>query len=193
MSAPIRAPGVNFSRDLRAPSLALALTIAGFCIFSIAAIGLLFWKSGAYRGAIERTNTQITDIGAQLESLRAQHTNEPDAAAIRALRQRIASLNALDFGAAPSVARVLAVFEELTPPAVALQSFDYDRGRGTLDLVAVSESSEELTGFFDITNRSSFFKSVRLVDKKQAGTSENGAPMFQVRLSIHFLEGEPRS
>ena len=146
-----------------------------------------------YQDSTARTLKQIAAISAETRSLRSQRTNEPDAGAINTLRKRIASLNALDFGAAPSVARVLAVLEQLMPPGVALQSLDYDRGRGTLELDAVSEFSDDLTAFFDITNRSSFFKSVRLVDKKQAGTTESQAPLFQVRLSMRLLDAEPRS
>ena len=74
------------------------------------------------------------------------------------------------------------------PHAVALQNFDYDRSKGTLDLVAISASSEELTAFYSIANQSTFFKNVRLIDKKQAGTSENGERMFQVRLSVHLKQ-----
>jgi Tfp pilus assembly protein PilN len=193
MSGPIHLPMANFSRDLRRPSLLLALAIGGLSIIAIVATAVLLQESATYRDGTERALKQIADTGVQLESLRSQHTDEPDAAAIKALRQRIASLNALDFGAAPSATSVLAVLEQLTPPAVALQTLDYDRGRGSLELVAVSETSEELTAFFDITSRSSFFKSVRLVDKKQAGTAENSAPLFQVRLSIRMFDPEPRT
>jgi hypothetical protein len=185
-------PPVNFSRDLRRISHGLALAIGVLSAIALAATAMLLHESAAYRDSLAGTLKQIAEIGAELDSLRSQHLDEPDASAIGALRQRIASLNALDFGAAPSVTRVLAVLEQLTPPAVALQNLDYDRSRGSLELVAVSESSEDLTAFFDITNRSSVFKSVRLVDKKQAGVSENSAPLYQVRLSMRLAEGEPR-
>ena len=141
----------------------------------------------------ELTLKQIAANNVQLEKLRSQHTSEPSASAIAALRQRIAALNALDFGAAPSVTRVLAVLEQLTPPAVALQNLDYDRGRIALELVAVSESSDALTVFFDIASRSGFFKSVRLIDKKQAGATAGSAPLYQVRLSIRPAGEQPRS
>ncbi|MGO9171671.1 MAG: PilN domain-containing protein [Rhodomicrobium sp.] len=193
MSGLIDPPRANFSRDLRRSSLLLALAIGGLSISALVATAVLLHESATYRDGTERALQQIADTGAQLESLRSQHTDEPDAAAIKALRQRIASLNALDVGVAPSVTSVLAVLEQLTPPAVALQNLDYDRVRGSLELVAVSESSEELTAFFDMTSRSSFFKTVRLVDKKQAGTAENSTPLFQARLSIRIFDQEPRT
>ncbi len=186
-------PSANFSRDLRRFSLLLVLAIGGLSIAALAATAVLLQESATSLRRTERAWQQIKDTSGEVEKLRSAQTGEPDAAGIKALRQRIASLNALDFGAAPSVTRVLAVLEELTPPAVALQNLDYDRGRGSLELVAVSESTEELTAFFDITSRSSFFKSVRLVDKKQAGTSENSSPLFQARLSLQLFDPEPRT
>jgi hypothetical protein len=137
---------------------------------------------------------QAGELAAETASLRSkQNLNDPEAAAISALRQRIASLNLLDFGQAPGVTQVLSVLEGLLPPAVALQSLDYDRVRGTLDLVAVSASSEDLTAFFDIASRSPFFKAVRLVDKKQAGTLDGGTGLFQARLNISLMTGGPRA
>ncbi len=186
-------PQANFSRDLRRISLTVALAMGGIAIAALVATVILAAEWFEYRSNSARTLKQIATISAETEGLRAQRTNEPDANAIKALRKRIAALNALDFGAAPSVARVLAVLEQLLPPAVAIQSLDYDRVRGGLEIVAVSESSDDLTAFFDITSRSSFFKSVRLVDKKQAGTTESLTPLSQVRLSIRLLETDARS
>ena len=136
---------------------------------------------------------QAAALAAETATLRKEQTlNEPEAAAIGLLRQRIASLNALDFEAArPS--RVLSVLEEVMPPTVALQNLDYDRAKGSLELQAVSGSSEDLTAFFDVASRSPFFKTVRLVDKKQAGTSDDGTALFQVRLSVVLSNGEPRA
>ena len=138
MSGPMPVPTANFSRDLRRLSLIVALCIAGLSLAGLVATLILLQEWSDYQDSTARTLKQIAAISAETESLRSQRTNEPDAAAINTLRKRIASLNALDFGAAPSVARVLAVLEQLMPPGVALQSLDYDRGRGTLELVAVS-------------------------------------------------------
>jgi Tfp pilus assembly protein PilN len=193
MSVPSPIPVANFSRDLRRLSLAVALAIAGLSLAGLVTTVIFLEEWSDYRDTAAYSVKQITAVAAEATSLRSQRTNEPDAVAVNALRKRIASLNALDFGAAPSVARVLAVLEQLMPAGVALQSLDYDRGRATLELVAVSESSDDLTAFFDITSRTSFFKSVRLVDKKQAGTTESQAQLFQVRLSMRFLSAEPRS
>jgi len=193
MSGPIFLPGVNFSRDLRPLSLLLALVLAGLSAGALIETGILLWDSSVSWAEREQTLKQASELSAELETLLSQHRDEPDHAAIKALRQRIATLNALDFAGAPSVVRVLSMLEQLMPPSVAVQNLDYDRGRGALELVAISESSEDLTAFFDIANRSKFFASVRLVDKKQAGTTENSAPMYQVRLTIHFGGGEPRT
>jgi Tfp pilus assembly protein PilN len=193
MSGPIFIPKVNFSVDLHPFSLVLALILAGLSAAALIETGVLSWDSSAYWTEREQTLTQVGELSAELGNLLAQHRDEPDPVAIKALRQRIASLNALDYAGAPSVVRVLATLEQLMPPSVALQNFDYDRGRSALELVAISESSDDLTAFFDIANRSKFFASVRLVDKKQAGTTESSAPLYQVRLSIRFGGGEPRT
>ena len=194
MSGPIFIPKVNFSFDLRPFSLLLALVLAGLSAAALIETGILSWDSSVYWAEREHTLKQASELSAELGTLLAQHNrDEPDPIAIKALRQRIASLNALDYAGAPSVVRVLSTLEQLMPPSVALQNFDYDRGRSALELVAISVSSEDLTAFFDIANRSKFFASVRLVDKKQAGTTENSAPLYQVRLSIRFGGGEPRT
>ncbi len=192
MSGPVF-PSVNFSRDTRLASLVLALVLAGLSVAALIETGILVWNSFEYSTEREQTLKQADELGAELATLLSQHKDEPDATAIKALRQRIASLNALDFAGAPSVVRVLSVLEQLMPPSVALESLDYDRGRSTLELVAVSEASDDLTAFFDVASRNKFFASVRLVDKKQAGTTANSAPMYQVRLSIRFGGGEART
>jgi Tfp pilus assembly protein PilN len=193
MSGPVFIPRFNFSFDLRPFSRMLALVLAGLSAAALIEAGILLWDSSASWVERKQTLKQAGELSAELENLLSQHRDEADPAAIKALRQRIATLNALDFAGAPSVVRVLSTLEQLMPPSVALQNLDYDRSRSALELVAISESSEDLTAFFDIANRSKFFASVRLVDKKQAGTTENSAPTYQVRLSIRFGGGEPRS
>jgi Tfp pilus assembly protein PilN len=193
MSGPVFIPKFNFSFDLRPISLAFALVFAGLSAVALIETGILLWDSSVSWTEREETLKQTGELGAELQNLLSQHRDEADPAAIKALRQRIATLNAFDFAGAPSVVRVLSTLEQLMPPSVALQNLDYDRSRSALELVAISESSEDLTAFFDIANRSKFFASVRLIDKKQAGTAENSAPMYQVRLSIRFGGLEPRS
>ena len=193
MSGPIFIPKVNFSSDLRPFSLLLALVFAGLSAIALVQTGILSWDSFVYWTEREQTLKQADELSSELGTLLAQHRDEPDPVALKVLRQRIATLNALDYAGAPSVVRVLSTLEQLMPPSVALQNFDYDRSRSALELVAISESSEDLTAFFDTANRSTFFASVRLVDKKQAGTTESSAPLYQVRLSIRFGGGEPRT
>jgi Tfp pilus assembly protein PilN len=193
MSGPVFTPEVNFSRDVRPLSLVLSLVLAGLAAAALFETGILLWEGAGYWVERSRTLKQADELGAELATLLSQHRDEPDPVAIRSLRQRIASLNALDYAGAPSPVRVFSTLEQLMPPSVALQNLDYDRGRSALELVAFSESSDELTAFFDLANRNTFFPSVRLVDKKQAGTTATGAPVYQVRLSIRFGGGEPRS
>jgi Tfp pilus assembly protein PilN len=194
MSKPAGLPFVNFSYDTRPLSLVLASLIAALSIAALVTAVALIYDSFSQHLERDRAAVRTREITEQLSRLRSSRTsNEPDAGAIRTLRQKITSLNALDFGGAPSVPRVFSVLEELLPPAVALRALDYDRNRGALELVAVSESSEELTTFFDLASRSPFLKSVRLVDKKQAGSGENAQPLFQVRLSITLSPAEPRA
>jgi Tfp pilus assembly protein PilN len=194
MSARIPLPLVNFSRDLRKVSLAVAVAAGVLALGALLATAILVFDGASLRTAQERMVEQAAALAAETATLRKEQTlNEPEAAAIGLLRQRIASLNALDFEQAPAVTRVLSVLEELMPPTVALQNFDYDRAKGSLELQAVSGSSEDLTAFFDVASRSPFFKTVRLVDKKQAGTSDDGTALFQVRLSVALSSGEPRA
>ena len=194
MSARIPLPLVNFSRDLRKASLAVAVAAGVLALGALLATAVLVLDGVSLRTAQERMLKQAAALAAETATLRKEQTlNEPEAAAIGLLRQRIASLNALDFEQAPAVTRVLSVLEELMPPTVALQNLDYDRAKGSLELQAVSGSSEDLTAFFDVASRSPFFKTVRLVDKKQAGTSDDGTALFQVRLSVVLSNGEPRA
>ena len=194
MSARIPLPLVNFSRDLRKASLAVAVAAGVLVLGALLASAILVAESVSLRTARERMVAQAAALAAETATLReGQKLSEPEAAAIGLLRQRIASLNALDFEAAPAVTRVLSVLEELMPPTVALQNLDYDRAKGSLELQALSGSSEDLTAFFDVASRSPFFKTVRLVDKKQAGTSDDGTALFQVRLSVALSNGEPRA
>ena len=194
MSARIPLPLVNFSRDLRKASLAVAMAAGVLALGALLATAVLVFDGVSLRTAQERMVEQAAAVAAETATLRKEQTlNEPEAAAIGLLRQRIASLNALDFEQAPAVTRVLSVLEELMPPTVALQNLDYDRAKGSLELQAVSGSSEDLTAFFDVASRSPFFKTVRLVDKKQAGTSDDGTALFQVRLSVALSNGEPRA
>jgi Tfp pilus assembly protein PilN len=194
MSTRIQIPRVNFSRDLRVHSLAFAGITLVLALGAVSASAVLVYESAGYRTAQERMAAQAAELAAEAANLNGrQNLNEPEAGALGALRQRIVSLNALDFGQAPSINRVLAALEQLMPPPVALQNLDYDRAKGTLELVAISGSSDELTSFFDIASRSSFFKTVRLLDKKQAGTAEDGSLLYQVRLSISLASGEPKA
>lgn len=186
-------PVANFSRDLRTASHAAA-TIAGLAAAgAMIAMAVLLLESQSHREARGRMLVQAAGLRAQVQALRGQELRNPDAAAIGALRRRIAALNSLDFEKAPAVMSVLAALEEIMPAAVALQNLDYDRTHGALDLVAISASSEELTAFFDAATKSQAFKAVRLIDKKQASASEDGSPQFQVRLSITPVTREPRA
>jgi Tfp pilus assembly protein PilN len=194
MNTRVQVPPVNFSRDLRPLSHAVAALALVLALGAVSVSAVLVYESAGYWTAQKRMAAQAAELAAEAASLRGrQNLNEPEAGAIGALRQRIASLNALDFGQAPSVNRVLSALEQLMPPAVAVQNLDYDRAKGTLELVAISQSSDELTSFFDIANRSSFFKAVRLIDKKQAGAGEDGSPLYQVRLSLSLASGEPKT
>ncbi len=194
MSTRVKLPPVNFSRDLLPLSRAVAAIAFVLAFGAVSAAVILAYQGAEYGAAEERMSAQAAELAAEAATLRErQNLNEPESGAIGAIRRRIASLNALDFGQAPSVNRVLSALEQLMPPAVALQNFDYDRAKGALELVAISQSSDELTSFFDIASRSSFFKAVRLVDKKQAGTADDGSLLYQVRLSISLASGEPKA
>lgn len=138
MSGPVFIPKVNFSFDLRPLSLSLALALAGLSAAALIETSVLLWDSSASWTEREQTLKQAGELGAELQNLLSQHKDEADSAAIKALRQRIATLNALDFAGSPSVVRVLSTLEQLMPPSVALQNLDYDRSRSALELVAIS-------------------------------------------------------
>jgi Tfp pilus assembly protein PilN len=192
MSTPIQLPVVNFSRDLRAASRAAAVLAWLAAAGTLIAIGALIFQSQSYREARERMVEQAATLAAETQELRQKELQNPGAAAIGTLRQRIAALNSLDFAQAPGVIAVLSALEQLMPGPVALQNLDYDRNHGALDLAAVSASSDELTAFFDAATKSPAFKSVRLIDKKQASAGEEAGAQFQVRLSITPVSAEPR-
>ena len=194
MSTRIELPVANFSRDLRNVSRAAAAAAGALAAGALIACAVLVFDSQSLLADRERMIAQAATLAAEAETVRGQQSAaEPSPAEIAALRARIASLNALDFAQAPAVTSVLAVLEELMPGAVALQDLQYDRIHGAIELVAMSASSEELTAFFDAASKSPAFKSVRLVDKKQAGAAEDGTMQYQVRLSIVPAAGEPRA
>jgi hypothetical protein len=194
MSTRIQLPVANFSRDLRNASRATAAAAGMLAAGALIAGAVLVFDTQSLRADRERLIGQTAVLAAEAEAMRnLRSLEDPEPAAIAALRGRIAALNALDFEQAPAVTNVLAVLEELMPGAVALQNLDYDRIHGALELVAVSASSEDLTVFFDAASKSPAFKAVRLVDKKQAGATEDGTMQYQVRLSIIPAGGEPRA
>jgi Tfp pilus assembly protein PilN len=193
MTAPIQMPLANFSRDLRAASLITAAASGFAAAGLLIAAAILTFESFAYGEAAGRAEAQGASLSAEAGALRREDLHNPGAAAATALRQRIASLNSLDFGQAPAVTSVLTALEEVMPGTVALESLDYDRANNTLILVAVSPSSEELTAFFDAASRSPSFKAVRLADKKQGSAGPDGALQFLVRLSITPAVREPRA
>jgi hypothetical protein len=192
MSDYIQLPLPNFSRDMRIASIAVATAAGILALGTLAVAGTFFYESRSMQESRSRLELQTSEINVQLATLRQRGRNEPKADAIGSLRQRIAKLNALDSGFAPAVTRVLSVLEEIMPPSVALQNFDYDRSKGALEVVAVSASSEDLTVFYGIASQTPFFKNVHLIDKKQAGTAETGELMYEVRLSVH-LKKEPQA
>jgi hypothetical protein len=194
MNRRIQLPVASFSRDLTAVSRVAAAIAGVLAAAALIASAVLIFESQSLEARRERMLAQTAAFATEAAALRDQQTGgEPDTAAIAALRRRIASLNALDFAQAPSVTGVLGILENLMPDAVALQNLDYDRTRGALDLVALSASSEDLTAFFDAATKNLAFKTVRLIDKKQAGAAEDGIAQYQVRLSIILAAGEPRT
>ncbi|ADP71055.1 Fimbrial assembly family protein [Rhodomicrobium vannielii ATCC 17100] len=193
MKGPLLLPDGNFSRDTRAVSFLLAASLIALSIGALAVTVALVAESASYGKAKDRAVQAAKNAAAQLADLRAQPLNAPDAASISALRRRIEAVNALDFGAAPSLLAVLSALEALTPPSVAVASLEYDRNRGSLEMLAVSRSSEELTAFFDKASRSASFKEVRLIDKKQTSSAEGSEPLFQARLSMRPFRMEPRT
>jgi hypothetical protein len=176
---------VNFSRDTQSASFAVAFAswIAAACL--LISVGALFVQSGAYAAAEAQASARVAKLLGELGALgETGNTGEPDAGAVSSLKQRAALLSALDYSPAPSAARVLAALEEIMPPSVALQSLSYDRANGALELLAASESSEDLTAFFDAASRDPLFKAVQITEKNEAGSSERGANLFQLRLSM---------
>ncbi|WP_037241719.1 hypothetical protein, partial [Rhodomicrobium udaipurense] len=167
MKGPLLIPEANFSRDIRAVSFVLAAGLIALSIGALAVTIALVAESASYGVSKDRAVQAAKNASAHLAELRARPLDTPDAASISALRRRIDAVNALDFGAAPSLVAVLSALEALTPPNVAVANLEYDRNRGSLEMLALSRSSEKLTAFFDKASRSAFFKEVRLVDKKQ--------------------------
>ena len=149
MSTRIQLPVTNFSRDLRNASRAAAAAAGMLAAGALIAGAVLVFDSQSLRANRERLIGQTAVLAAEAEAMRnLRSLEDPEPAAIAALRGRIAALNALDFEQAPAVTNVFAVLEELIPGAVALQNLDYDRIHGALELVAVSASSEDSDSVF---------------------------------------------
>jgi Tfp pilus assembly protein PilN len=176
---------VNFSRDTQSASIAVAFAAWMVAACLLVAAAALFLQSRTYAETEAKASAQADKLASELAALgEAASAGEPSASAAALLKQRIASFSALDYGSAPQAARVLLALEEILPPSVALQTLSYDRANAALELLAASESSEDLTAFFEAASRNPLFKAVQITEKKEAGASERGANLFQLRLSM---------
>jgi Tfp pilus assembly protein PilN len=180
--AEIHSPLANFSQDLRPIARMTALGLwAGAGLGAAVAIWLIIgaMEMREDAAASARIQEKLTE---QLAQARERASSAPPPAAFRALRSRIERLNVLDFAGSASTAKLFDALEGLLPPRVALTALDYDRGKRTVEMVAVSESSEDLTSLYDVLDRHHLFVNVRLLDKKQAA----GALASQVQVHLNF-------
>jgi hypothetical protein len=178
-------PPANFSRDTRrlVSVLAVAMSVA-----SLAAAGttlLLLQAANEYAALAETTALQVSRLENDASQARASAVNAPSRAVFDSLKDDIVALNALDYGAAPTVGGLLDTLEATLPDDALLLTMDYDRNKGTADLVATSANSEQLTRLFDLLDEHGMFAKVRLLDKKQVAAA--GTTHTQVHLLLDAL------
>lgn len=177
-----RLPVSNFGRDTR-PQVRMIAT-------AMFALGTLIAASAGWlmidRQQLLDEATAMNQLGVRLtvkrDALRRQSAKLPAPGEFERLRGRIEALNRLDFDASVSVGDLLDAFEAALPDYVMITSLDYDRAVRTIDLAAISASSEDLTTFFDTLYRTGLFSQVRLVDKMQI--EAQGTAQTQVRISL---------
>jgi Tfp pilus assembly protein PilN len=122
-------------------------------------------------------------LAAKRDALRGGAVKMPPASEFERLRSRIEALNKLDFEESVGVGDLLDTLEAILPDHVVITSLDYDRAVRTIDLAAVSASSDDLTAFFDALYRTGMFSQVRLVDKLQI-EADGGGAQTQVRMAL---------
>ncbi|MDO9384537.1 MAG: hypothetical protein Q7T86_16930 [Hyphomicrobiaceae bacterium] len=124
---------------------------------------------------VDLTERRVARLREAVAQAKTAAADAPAVEVFAALRDRITALNALDYGATPSVGGLLDTLEQTLPNDAVLINMDYDRNKGAADLVATSTNSQELTRLFDVLDDHAMFSKVRLLDKKQvaaAGTSQ---------------------
>jgi Tfp pilus assembly protein PilN len=187
--AEIHSPLVNFSRDLRSLARTAALALWGGAVLGAA---LALWLiSGAVelRGDAAASARIQEKLSEQLAQAKERAAAAPPPEAFRALRSRIERLNVLDFAGSASTDKLFDALEGLLPLRVALTALDYDRSKRTVEIVAVSESSEDLTSLYDVLDRHHLFVNVRLLDKKQAAGALGSQVQVHLNLQLRDSEG----
>jgi hypothetical protein len=178
-------PPANFSRDTgRLVSvLAVSMSIASL---AAAATTLLLLQAAHEQAALAETSElQVSRLQTDAGRARASAVDAPSRAVFDSLKDDIVALNALDYGAAPTVGGLLDTLEATLPDNALLLTMDYDRNKGTADLVATSANSEQLTHLFDLLDEHGMFAKVRLLDKKQVAAA--GTTHTQVHLLLDAL------
>lgn len=184
----IHSPLVNFSKDLRAPARTAALVLwGGAGLGAVAGAWLIAGALDMMSDAAASSRIQ-EKLAVQLAEARKKAEGAPPPEAFRALRSRIERLNVLDFAGSASTVKLLDALEGLLPQRVALTAMDYDRNKRTVELIAVSESSEDLTSLYDVLDKHHLFMNVRLLDKKQAPGVLGS--QVQVHLNLQLRDNE---
>lgn len=188
MGATARVAIPNFSRStlqlrrrLLYAMVAISALLIGASVWLVADGLRLLEKAEHHRVLGQRLAVKVAE-------LRDATTQAPSLEAFERLQARIVALNRLDFAAKLSVAELLDALETTLPDQVLLTSLRYDRVRGSVDLAAVSSSSEDLTRFFEALHADRRFHEVRLAEKLQVD-GRGGGPQMQVR--IYFEIGRP--
>lgn len=175
-------PIPNFSVDTRP----LARGLAGVAfLFGAIALATTTWMLIESRQMIHHI-VELENLGTKLAAksrvLRDHASQLPASQEFERLRGRIANLNQLDANTGVSVGGLLDSMESILPDRVVVTSLSYDRAVSSVDLSAVSLSSEDLTSFFDALHRTKLFSQVRLVEKIQVDL--NGSIQTQVRIYL---------
>lgn len=167
-------PVLPLARGMIAVGTTLALLLVGASIAC--------WSDGLAKN--EQIQESLERL-AQLEARRAalgERPQLPPGPAMAALRERVASINALSIGNGRRLVPLLALFEELLPADAWLVSLSHKARDGEVILVAEAERAEQLTQFLLNLEKSSRFSEVLLLRQAPFGVEGRRTVQFELRL-----------
>lgn len=179
----------NFSQDLRPRAQALAAAAVAFAATALVLAALWLYQSAELERQAQANTQRAERLSNDIAAARSAAVDAPAMQVFAALRGRIDALNALDHGDTAAVGGLLDALESVVPNDASLTTIDFDRGKGSADVVAVSVNSVALTHLFDSLDGHALVSGVRLLDKKQMATG--GVAQTQVSLVLDVGKRKP--